>query len=483
MASGDGSRSATFILVTMVLGMFLDGMDGTIVNIALPNLSEEFSADPGLSSWVITIYFLTMSGLILMFGKLSDSGAIKRVLVGGFVIFSLASLACALSQNMWMLLASRAVQGVGASMLAASCILLVVKFLPPDRTAYGLSVGLVGYFIGAALGPVFGGFLTQMLSWHWVFIINVPIGLVAAFIAHRVLPRDEGFDRSAFDYLGSALLFIALVAGMYVLEALPSDGLTPVTGGAAAVFVIFFATFVVLERRTRSPVINFRLFHNWRFSSVTLVYIIMNICYTGSLYILPFFMRVEMGYDTVTSGLFLMVTALFTLMFCTWAGKHADKRGNRPMVIVSVLINTVTMLLYCLYDSDSSIWLIVAGYAGLGLVWGIGGGSAGSRIVDNVPKNHRGEGSALLSFYVYLGSALGSALFAGVFSLGSNASGQSFAYLSPDVFMDGYTITMVVGLAISVVALVLSYVVNERKAYGEDGHPKDNDEQSAIIQP
>ena len=164
MGSDELAKSGTFILITMVLGMFLDGMDGTIVNIALPDISAEFGVDPGLSSWVITIYFLTMSGLILMFGKLSDCGVIKRVLIGGFLIFSIASLACGLSQSMWMLLAFRAIQGIGASMLAASCILLVVKFLPSNRTAFGLSVGLVGYFIGAALGPVFGGFLTQMLS-------------------------------------------------------------------------------------------------------------------------------------------------------------------------------------------------------------------------------------------------------------------------------------------------------------------------------
>ena len=473
MGSEEMARSGTFILITMVLGMFLDGMDGTIVNIALPDISAEFGVDPGLSSWVITIYFLTMSGLILMFGKLSDCGAIKRVLIGGFLVFSIASLACGLSQSMWMLLAFRAVQGVGASMLAASCILLVVKFLPPNKTAYGLSVGLVGYFVGAALGPVFGGFLTQMLSWHWVFFINLPIGIIAAFIAHRVLPSDEGFDRSSFDYLGSALLFIALVAGLYVLEALPSDGLTAVSASAVVVFVAFLVAFMFQERRTRSPVINFRLFHNWRFSAVTLVYIIMNVCYTGALYILPFFMRVELGFDSVTSGMFLMVTALFTLATCIWAGKLADRKGNRRMVVASVIINTVTMLLYCLYDSEASIWMIVAGYAGLGLVWGVGGGSAGSRIVDNVPENHRGDGSALLSFYVYLGSALGSALFAGVFSLGSGAAGQSFADLAPDVFMDGYTVTMLVGLAVSAIALVLSWVVNERKAYGESGHPAD----------
>lgn len=473
MGSDELAKSGTFILITMVLGMFLDGMDGTIVNIALPDISAEFGVDPGLSSWVITIYFLTMSGLILMFGKLSDCGAIKRVLIGGFLIFSIASLACGLSQSMWMLLAFRAIQGIGASMLAASCILLVVKFLPSNRTAFGLSVGLVGYFIGAALGPVFGGFLTQMLSWHWVFFINIPIGLIAAFIAHRVLPKDEGFDRSSFDYLGSALLFVALVAGLYVLEALPSDGLTTVTAASVIVFVVFLAVFIVKERRTRFPVINFRLFHNWRFCAVTLVYIIMNICYTGSLYILPFFMRVEMGFDSVTSGMFLMVTALFTLMTCMWAGKHADKKGNRPMVVASVVINTIAMLLYCLYDAESPLWLIIAGYAALGLVWGVGGGSAGSRIVDNVPKNHRGDGSALLSFYVYLGSALGSALFAGVFTLGSGASGQSFADLAPDVFMDGYLITMVVGLAVSALALILSWVVNERRAYGENGHPAD----------
>ena len=138
-----GNRNAQagaslLLLTTIALGMFLDGLDGTIVNVALPDISESFGMDSSMSSWIVTVYFLVLAGLVLIFGKLCDSGAIKKVLISGFLVFSLASLVCGLSYDIVVLLAARAVQGIGASMLAASSVMLSVKFLPPHMTSFGV---------------------------------------------------------------------------------------------------------------------------------------------------------------------------------------------------------------------------------------------------------------------------------------------------------------------------------------------------------
>lgn len=163
-AGGGGAH--VLLLATIALGMFLDGLDGTIVNVALPDISESFHIDSSVSSWIVTIYFLVLAGLVLVFGKLCDSGAIKKIVMAGFLVFSLGSLACGLSFSIESLLAFRAVQGIGASMLAASSVMLAVKFLPPGRTGYGLTLGVLGASVGGAVGPALGGVLASVLSWH-----------------------------------------------------------------------------------------------------------------------------------------------------------------------------------------------------------------------------------------------------------------------------------------------------------------------------
>lgn len=217
-------RGQWMILAVMAVAMFLDGMDGTIVNVVLPEISESFTTDTSTTSWVVTIYFLMMAGLILIFGKVADGGAIKRVFVGGMAIFTVSSLLCGLSTTLPLLLAFRAVQGVGAAMLAVSAFMLCVKFLPKSMAAFAMSMGVLGIAVGGAMGPAIGGVLSELMSWNLVFFINVPIGIVAIVLALKAVPRDGEFTARGFDLRGAALLFVSMVCGLYVLESAPSHG-------------------------------------------------------------------------------------------------------------------------------------------------------------------------------------------------------------------------------------------------------------------
>ena len=163
---GPDETSGRYILVYIViaLAMFLDGLDGTIVNVALPSIAGSFGIGTSASSWISTVYFLVMAGLILIFGKVCDKGAVRKVMVVGLLLFSASSLACGLSASLSELIVFRAVQGVGASMIASSCMLATVEFLPPRKITFGLSVSLLGWSLGAAAGPALGGVLTETLS-------------------------------------------------------------------------------------------------------------------------------------------------------------------------------------------------------------------------------------------------------------------------------------------------------------------------------
>lgn len=277
--SKTGNRGHIMLLDTIALGMFLDGLDSTIVNVALPEISESFGIDSSTSSWIVTIYFLVLAGLVLVFGKLSDSGALKKIVLAGFATFTVGSLCCGLSNGIGILLAFRVVQGIGASMLAASTIMLAVKHLPPNRTGFGLTLGVLGASIGAAVGPALGGVLAATISWHWIFFINVPIGIAAIFIARSAVPADTGFNRSSFDYKGSVLLFLSLVCGLYTLESFPSHGVTTVTIVALVLFVVLFAAFVAYERKVSVPVLKLSLFRSRRFVAVSVSFLLVNACY------------------------------------------------------------------------------------------------------------------------------------------------------------------------------------------------------------
>ena len=463
-----GYKGHMLLLATIALGMFLDGLDGTIVNVALPDISESFGIDSSVSSWIVTIYFLVLAGLVLIFGKLCDSGAIKKIVIAGFVVFSLASLACGLSDSITLLLAFRAVQGVGAAMLAVSAFMLCVKFLPKSMAAFALSVGILGMSIGCAMGPAVGGVLSELMSWHLVFFINVPIGAFAILLAMRAVPGDGEFTAKGFDIKGAALLFVSMVCGLYVLESAPSHGFDTVSAVCLAIFAVGMVLFVMVERRSADPVIKLRLFRLPRLLAAIVTMVIINMCYMGCIYLIPYYLQIEMGMGSIASGSYLLIPAVSTLAFCVWIGRLADRYGNRPFAIVSCVVMLASMLVFAFIDPDA-VWMLILGLVCMGVMWGIGGGPVSSRMLENVPDEDRPSSSSLNSFFIYFGCAAGTAMFAGLFGMGSGSSGQDIAGLTGEVFLEGFHFAMVFGVVLSVVALVLSWVVNERKASRGDG--------------
>lgn len=446
------------LFVVMAMAFFLDGLDGTIVTIALPEIAREFGMSTGESSWIVTVYFMMMAGLILVFGKLADMGWIKRILVSGFVVFAVSSLACGLSTGMASLLVFRAVQGVGSAMLAATGILLVVKYLPINMRHFGMSLSVLGSFFGAAFGPVIGGVLTDYLVWSWIFFINVPVGLICAVFSVKAVPSDTGFDRTApFDYTGSVLLFLAMIFGLYSVEAFPSEGVTVVTAGALAAFAILFALFLVHCRRTDHPVLDLTVFRLPRFVSATVVFLILNACFMGMLYLVPFLMRVELGFDTVTSGMLMLIQAIVTLALCIPVGRLCDEHGTHLFAVIGCLALVGTFSIFMMVDDDAGSTPLILGLVVLGTVWGFSGASVGPRMVENVPEDKNGTATSLMSFFVYFGSAFGTALFSALFNIGSESDGVSIDAIPPSVFMDGFGFVMICGLVMSIMAVAISW--------------------------
>lgn len=450
-------RGQLLLFMVMIFATFMDGLDGTIVSVVLPDMAAFFDISTGDSSWIITVYFLATAGLILIFGKICDNGAIKNVLMYGLAIFTMGSVFCGFSVSFPMLLAARAIQGVGAAMLACSAIMLTVKFLPKELTALGLVATSVGYSLGSAFGPVIGGVISEFMSWEWIFFINVPVGIIAVISTWRIIPKDEFEGMQGFDFKGAALLFVAMVAGLYCLESTPSHGISNTTLVLIAVFAVTFALFVRRSIRFPDPVVDLRLFRYRRMDAAIVVMLIANVCYMGCLYLLPFYITKVLGYGTMESGFFILIAGVVTLVVSMKAGGWIVKYGSRPFAIFACLMLTVASLIFVFVEYDP-IPLLVTGLVLMGLMWGFGGGAMGERVINNVPDSMRGAGSSLNTFIIYFGAALGTATYSVFFNTGSGSASMSILDLTPEVFMDGFVFAMAAGTVLCLIALLFASV-------------------------
>ncbi len=454
-------RSEKLLLLIVAIAIFLDGMDGSIVNIALPTIALSLGTDTASASWVTVAYFMVLAGLILLFGRISDMGAVKKVFIYGFSIFTIASLFCGISNSLIMLLISRVIQGIGAAMLAAASPMLCVKYVSLKKLGFALSVITFGSAIGYSLGPPLGGILTDFLSWHWIFLINIPIGLIAIPLAFYAVPKDGAIEKRPIDLTGATLLFFAIASGILALET---------SGNPKNTFHFFVATFTCLtlltifiihELRSRQPMIDLRIFRSWNFNSTFLSYLFMNMTYMGIFYLLPFYMSLCLGFTASYSALYLIVPSLITAIICSSFGKLSDRLGRRLFAVIACIVMLSYNVILWFMLPDNGRWILIPVVILMGLCWGIAGGPMGSRIVEHAPDGHGGMGSSMMSLSIYLGCGIGTALFATIFSIASGSPGKSFSLLSIQEFTSGFSIAVLVAIFMSIITIVLSYIVKD----------------------
>jgi len=445
----------------------MDGIDGSVVNVALPAMAMDFGTDTGTIAWVIITYLLMMAGLILVFGKIADRGFIRRVFLAGFIIFTLASVACGIAPSLEVLLAARLVQGAGASMIAAVAPLICVRYLPAPMLGMALGVIAATASIGFAAGPAIGGILTQALSWHWIFLINIPIGILGTIFAARVIPPDmrEVTVRS-FDRTGALLLFSAMVLLTFVLIEVAARGLSdPVILAFSALCLLCIALFVERELRVPEPFVNIRIFAAGKFSAILTALLIINAVFMGIFYLLPFYLVTETGADLTTSGLYLLVPPLVIALVSVPFGRWSDLHGRRVFTIAASLGIVLAGATFAILSAELGTFSLLAGLIILGLAYGIAAGPFGGRVIECAPKGEMGTASSLMVTAIYFGGVLGTAIYAAFFTFVTAGGGElvAFADLDPAAFLHAFHLTMAAGGVIAVSAVVLSAMVPDQK--------------------
>jgi EmrB/QacA subfamily drug resistance transporter len=340
-----GTAEGRWILIATILGSGVASLDATVVNVALPTIGRHFGAGVSGLQWVITGYLITLAALILLGGSLGDLFGRRKIFVIGVVWFSLASLVCGLAVNLPMLIAARALQGIGGALLVPGSLAIIESsFAPADRgRAIGAWSGLGG--IATAIGPFAGGWLVSAVSWRLIFLLNLPLA-VAVLVAARHVPEstDPRAERH-IDYLGAALVVVGLAGSTYALISAPEPGRTGAVVAAGVIGVLALMGFVAVERRSRHPMLPLGIFSSRQFTAANLVTFVVYAALGGALFLLAVDLQQALRYSPVAAGAALFPVTVIMLLLSARAGALAQRIGPRWPMTIGPLVVTAGLLL------------------------------------------------------------------------------------------------------------------------------------------
>jgi EmrB/QacA subfamily drug resistance transporter len=349
--------SRRWTLAATILGSCMAFIDGTVVNIAIPVLQRNLGVTVSDAQWIVDSYLIVLSSLLLAGGALGDQIGRRRVFAAGVALFAVASVACGAAPGPRWLIAARAVQGLGAALLVPGSLAIIAATFPKEER--GRAIGTWSSLTSLAIvaGPLLGGWLVQTMSWRAVFYINVPIAIATLVITWRAMPADS-IERGALDidWLGSLLVTIALGSLAFAMIEVPSRGIDLVVGGAGAIGLIALVVFVVVERRSKNPMMPLSLFRSRAFSAANVLTLFLYAALSAVTFLLPFNLIQVQHYSPAQAGGALLPFVFTMSILSRWSGALADRIGPRLLLVAGPLLAAAGMVLMTLPSIGGSYW-------------------------------------------------------------------------------------------------------------------------------
>lgn len=400
------------------MALFMSATNTTTVNLALPTLLQEFDSTFAAVQWVVLTYLITMAVLLPSVGRWGDLMGRKEVFMQGQLLFVVGAALCAAAGNIYWLLGFRVLQAVGSAMMMGIGIAIITETWPPHQrgTALGIASGCIAS--GAVAGPLIGGFLLEALSWRWLFLFNLPIGLFSLIVVWRVVPallavgRGERFDVAGALAIGGALLCfsLALTVGQDVGYG------SPWIMSLIVATITFSTAFIWLEKRVADPMLDLTLFQNLGFTVNLISALVIFAAISGVMVVIPFYLELVLGVSQRTMGLLLAVLPLAYVSSTPISGILSDRIGTRPMIGLGLILTCTSMILAAQLDADTSLWQFVLYLVPLGIGIGLFNTPNTSAVMGHAPKSQLGVVSSLLSETRTLGQAMGVAVLGSFFA-------------------------------------------------------------------
>jgi len=480
-STASGHPRRWWILLILCLSLMVLVVDNTVLNLAIPSLMRDLDATPADIQWVIDAYILAFAGLLLTAGSLSDRFGRRKMLLFGLVIFGAASLLATLAGNPWQLIGCRFLMGVGGSLLMPSTLSLLFTVFPPEEQRKAMAGWSMVAMVGVVAGPTVGGVLLNHFWWGSIFLLNVPIAVLAIIGTLALIPESKGPARDV-DPGGAVLSIIGMASIVWAIISIPADGWgsAKVLGGLA-VGIVALIGFALWEKRSEHPMVPLGLFGDRRFSGTSFSIVLLSFTAGGLLLALTQYLQFVLGYTPLKAGLALIPYAVAATVFNVLGATLGKKIADRTLIALGLLVIAGSFAILAQVSDSTGYGLLIIGL----LVMGVGGGLAGpaayTLLMQAVPAEHRGVGSAMNDTVQQTGAALSVAVLGSVLAAAYSSSlpdsvpeearksiadtlalGPDFVAAAGHAFTNAMSISMTVGAIGAVAGALVALVVLPR---------------------
>ena len=349
-------KNRMLILFNVVLMTFMSTLDSSIVNVALPTMAEKLSVNTEAISWVVSAYLIVISSLILTFGRLGDIKGKTTIFRYGIVIFTVGSLLCGITDSFLFLIIARAIQAIGAAATMANSQGIITQVFPSNER--GKALGISGTFValGSMVGPSIGGFIISVASWKYIFLINLPIGILVFLISLKFLPASDKKVSEKLDLKGAILIAVSITAlfcSLIIGEEYGYNNTFIILG--FIIFVISLIAFLTVERKIEVPLLQLKLFKNKLFSLSIFCAFTSFVAISSFVIIQPFYLQNTLGYSASISGLILIVSPLILSIVAPISGNLSDKIGSELLTFIGLLLTSIGIFLMSTLNENSTL--------------------------------------------------------------------------------------------------------------------------------
>ena len=460
-ALDDGRR--WMALYVLCVGMLMIVLDATIVNVALPSIQDDLGFSQNDLAWVVNAYLIAFGGLLLLSGRIGDLIGQRRIFLIGLAVFTGASLLCALAQSQGVLIGARFVQGVGGALTSAVILGMIVTMFPePGEQAKAIGVYTFVAVAGGSIGLLAGGVLTEAINWHWIFFINLPIGVATALFALRLVPDREGIGLTAgADLPGAALLTGGLMLGVYAILGVAEKGWTSTqTLALGGVSIALIAAFVARQARISNPLVPLRLFRSRNVAGANLVQALLVVGMFGMFFLGALYMQRILGYDALQVGLaYLPTTLVMGTMSFRFTAQLNLRFGPQATLIPAMVCIVAGLLLLARTPVDANYVVdLMPAMVLIGLGAGLGFPSLMTLAMSGATASDSGLASGLVNTSVQVGGAIGLAVLA---TLATERTDRLLADGEPaaEALNAGFHLAYLVGAGLVMVAIAIAFTV------------------------
>jgi EmrB/QacA subfamily drug resistance transporter len=463
IANSQTERSRWLALYILCLGVLMIVLDATIVNVALPDIQDDLGFSQSSLAWVVNAYLIAFGGLLLLAGRVGDLTSRRGVFLAGLGVFTVASLVCGLAPSQEILIGARFVQGAGGAMTSAVVLGMIVTMFPEPREQ-AKAIGIYAFVAsaGGSVGLIAGGVLTQAINWHWIFFVNVPIGVATALAAVRLVPDREGIGLTAgADLPGAALLTGGLMLGVYTILGVAEEGWgSTQTLALGAVSIALIAAFLARQARVANPLMPLRLFRSRNVAGANAVQALLVVGMFGMFFLGALYMQRILGYDALQVGLaYLPLTLVMGAMSFRVTGPLMLRFGPQATLVPAMVVIVAGLLLLARTPVDAGYAIdLMPAMILIGLGAGLGFPSVMTLAMSGATETDSGLASGLVNTSVQVGGAIGLAVLATLATErtdGLLADGESAA----SALNSGYHLAYVIGAGLVVVAIAVAVSV------------------------